>query len=96
MHDVAPVTNGGSDEVEVARQGRSVDARVQQQDPTISKWAGLWRSLILSSLDKTVYPYCRYIRALNLRDLKELLEDWKFRGTVSRSVCWHEHGFYIR
>ena len=84
MHDVAPVTNGGSDEVEVARPGKHVDTRIQQQDRTVQKWATLWRTMILSSLDKTTYPYCRYIRALNLRDLKELLEDWKFRGAVSR------------
>lgn len=39
--------------------------------------------MILSSLNQTMYPYCRYIRALDLRDLKELLEDFDFQGDFS-------------
>ena len=81
MHEVAPVTNGGSDEVELSRQGRPGD---QDFERIVSKWALLWKSIILSSMDMTLFPYCRYIRALNLRDLKELLEDSKFRTAISQ------------
>lgn len=83
MHEVAPVTIGGSDEVELSRQGRSGDQDFEQP---VSRWALLWKSIILSSLGMTLYPYCRYIRSLDLRDLKELLEDSKFRSVISKYV----------
>ncbi|MCJ1281411.1 hypothetical protein MMC26_000730 [Xylographa opegraphella] len=77
MHNVKL---GGSDEVEVAaRQGRSGDGTTQQNQ-AVSRWVHLWKTIILSSLSQTMYPYCRYIRALDLRDLKDLLEDEKFRA----------------
>ncbi|KAA6412831.1 MAG: hypothetical protein FRX48_03824 [Lasallia pustulata] len=82
MHEVAPVTIGGSDEVELSRQGRSGDQDFEQP---VSRWALLWKSIILSSLGMTLYPYCRYIRSLDLRDLKELLEDSKFRSVISKT-----------
>ncbi|KAI8626100.1 hypothetical protein F5Y19DRAFT_232830 [Xylariaceae sp. FL1651] len=40
--------------------------------------ARLWRSIVLSSLGATVYPYCAYIRALSLGGLAECLEDIRF------------------
>lgn len=51
------------------------------------KWSILWRTIILSSLGKTMYPYCRHLRALSLRDLSDLLErldEPKFRGKVAK------------
>lgn len=42
-------------------------------------WALQWKSIIRSSLGKTAYPYCLYIRSLDLRALKDLLEDPLFR-----------------
>ncbi|KAH9899017.1 hypothetical protein F4778DRAFT_782613 [Xylariomycetidae sp. FL2044] len=35
----------------------------------------LWRSLILSSIGKTLLAYCAYVRHLSLGNLEELLED---------------------
>lgn len=35
----------------------------------------LWRSIILSSLGQTTYPYCLWIKALRLGSLESLLED---------------------
>ena len=67
MYNVAPVTNGLTD-----------DSKMQQIQ-IVSKWSELWRNLILSSLDKTFHPYCRYIRALDLRNLKYLFEDPTFQ-----------------
>ena len=45
---------------------------------------GLWRTLISSSLGTTAYPYCRYIRVLDLNDLGMLLEDQRFRNTYQQ------------
>ena len=49
----------------------------------VQKWSILWRTIILSALGKTKYPYCRHLRFFDLRDLGELLDDDKFRGKVS-------------
>jgi len=88
MHDVAPVTSGINEEVELSRHGRAeatnLGDRAAQQEQIVRKWSQLWRSIILSSLNKTVFPYCRYIRALNFRDLRYLLEDSKFKGKIAR------------
>lgn len=43
-------------------------------EPGFLKCVSLWRTIILSSLGKTLYPYSQYIRTLNLRDLEELLQ----------------------
>jgi hypothetical protein len=51
---------------------------------TIQKWSILWRSIVASSLDATLFPYCRYIRSLDFRDLGYLLDDDQFRATVSK------------
>ena len=78
MHDVAPVTMRGSDEV------KAEESRLPY-DSTVGKWANLWKSLILSSLGKTAYPYCKYVRAMDFSDLKSLLEDSKFRDKYTKS-----------
>ena len=54
---------------------------IVQQELSTQRWAITWRSIILSAMGKTMYPYCSYLRALDLRDLNELLEDSKFFGT---------------
>jgi hypothetical protein len=56
------------------------------QELVVYKWSILWRSIIASSLNRTLFSYCRYIRVLSLRDLNYLLEDGKFRGKVLRSI----------
>lgn len=88
MHDVAPVTSGINEELELSRHGRAgatnIRNRVAQQERIVRKWSQLWRSIILSSLNKTVFPYCRYIRALNFRDLGYLFEDARFKGKIAR------------
>ncbi|MCJ1267316.1 hypothetical protein MMC22_007201 [Lobaria immixta] len=85
MHDVAPVISGGSDEElphdKSCRMSYAI--KMSQEERIVMKWAGLWRTIILSSLGKTLYPYSQYIRTLNLQDLEELLTDSKFKaGTV--------------
>ncbi|KAI1460542.1 hypothetical protein F4805DRAFT_478418 [Annulohypoxylon moriforme] len=39
------------------------------------EWARLWRSLILSSIGETAYPYCIYVRALSIGNLEDCLSD---------------------
>ena len=55
------------------------------QELLVQKWSILWRSILLSSLGKTMYPYCRYLRVLDLRNLNFLLEDEKFRGKIAKN-----------
>ena len=85
MHVVAPVTTGGSDEVEVGRPNTLIAITRSQLKKMMSKWVGLWRSMILSSLDQTAYPYSQYIRALNFSDLIALLDDDKFDGGLRKA-----------
>ncbi|MCJ1430061.1 hypothetical protein MMC29_007976 [Sticta canariensis] len=80
MHDLAPVTNGGSDEELPAHD----KCNLALEEQIFRKWARLWRTIILSSLGKTLYPYSQYIRTLNLRDLEELLTDSNFRACISK------------
>jgi len=86
MHQAAPITGGGSDEVEISRtysfQPATLSARLKKHEQTIRKWSLLWRSIILSCMGKTLFPYCRYIRELNLSDLEALFESSKFRGNI--------------
>lgn len=65
---------GGNEGLSLAEQGQNVQ-----------RWAVLWRTIILSALGKTLYPYCRHLRLLDLRDLSELLADDKFRGKTIKT-----------
>ncbi|KYG50196.1 hypothetical protein M433DRAFT_57667 [Acidomyces richmondensis BFW] len=58
----SPVKDGGSENLSFA-----------EQHIMVMKWSILWRSIILSALGKTLYPYCRHLRDLDLRDLGNLL-----------------------
>ncbi|KAF2097222.1 hypothetical protein NA57DRAFT_57816 [Rhizodiscina lignyota] len=51
----------------------------------IQKWSILWRSIVLSSLSKTLFPYCKYIKVLDFRDLNYMFEDDMFRGQVAQT-----------
>ncbi|KZF22749.1 hypothetical protein L228DRAFT_260889 [Xylona heveae TC161] len=76
MHNAAPVTYSGSEERGL---GNAVLA-----EQIVRKWVLLWRSIILSSMKKTLFPYCRYIRTLDLRDLVNLFEDSRFKGKIRK------------
>ncbi|KAH8683365.1 hypothetical protein BGZ60DRAFT_368488 [Tricladium varicosporioides] len=63
----------------------AVNFSENQNAYSTNKWASLWKSVIESSLGNTLFPYCLYIRALDLRNLKDLLEDQFFReGTQDK------------
>ncbi|KAI4162830.1 MAG: hypothetical protein LQ342_003547 [Letrouitia transgressa] len=83
MCDVAPVTNRGSDEADMDRARVPYRTRVRQEELMCKRWAQLWRTIILSSLKKTIFPYSRYIRSLNLEDLEELFQDPKFKDQAN-------------
>lgn len=53
--------------------------RLNAQKTTVLNWALQWKSIVRSSLGHTAYPYCLWIRTLDLRNLKDLLEDNIFR-----------------
>lgn len=56
-----------------------------EQETTTQRWSILWRSIALSTFEQTLFPYSRYLRALDLRDLESLIEDDKFRGTIQKN-----------
>lgn len=70
----APVKGGGNEGLSLAEQGLN-----------FQRWAVLWRTIILSALGKTMFPYCRHLRMLDLRDLGHLLTDDKMRGKTFKT-----------
>ncbi|KAF2198226.1 hypothetical protein GQ43DRAFT_401362 [Delitschia confertaspora ATCC 74209] len=66
---------GGTDDESLPRAVREL---------IVQKWSILWRSIIASSLDATLFPYCRYLKMLDFRDLENLLEDDQFRGKIPK------------
>ncbi|KAI1749182.1 hypothetical protein F4782DRAFT_514255 [Xylaria castorea] len=55
-----------------------LDSILEVMDPFIDgklRAARLWKSIILSSREATLYPYCAYIRILSLGSLVECLDD---------------------
>ena len=68
---LAPIRSGGNEALPFA-----------EQELTVQKWSIFWRTIALSALGKSLYPYCRHLRVLDLRDLSDLLDDDKFRGKI--------------
>ena len=80
MHDEAPVIGAGGDEIVASGKERAT-----------RKWANMWRSIILSSLGKTLFPYAQYIRTLRFQDLESLLDDGTFVDKISKYVLEASH-----
>ena len=94
MRHLAPVTDCCSDEeppaddelggmkyaARLAEEKRVLKRKLSSWEPYVKQWAVLWRTIILSSLGETLYPYAQYIRTLDLRDLELLLTDIRFEG----------------
>lgn len=55
---------------------------LHEHELIVQRWSILWRSIILSAMDKTYFEYCTYIRLLDMRDFRNLLDDERFRGRV--------------
>jgi hypothetical protein len=73
-HHKAPVRGGGDDEA----------ISMATHELVVQKWSILWRSIIASALDRTLFPYCKYIHLLDLRDLVNLLDSDKFKGKIMK------------
>lgn len=67
---------------------------IAEQELAVQRWSILWRTIILSAFGKTIYPYCRHLRHLDLRDLGHLLEDDKFRGKIAKQFFSDELAKY--
>ncbi|KAH8732370.1 hypothetical protein GQ44DRAFT_180311 [Phaeosphaeriaceae sp. PMI808] len=76
-HHSAPVRGGGDD-----LHGLPPDVKLL----TIQRWSILWKSIVTSALGATLFPYCRYIRTLDFRDLQNLLDEDQFRARVAKYV----------
>ncbi len=86
-HDECPIRSSeGNDELDKIGpfNDQSFEAKVAATKETFSKWALQWKSIIRSSIGHTLYPYCLYIRSLDLRNLADLLLDPLFRD-ISQS-----------
>lgn len=68
IQDGAPIPDFGD---QLEKLGEMVRGR------NLKRWACRWRTILLSSLGRTLYPYSQYIRKLNLCDLKNLLGESK-------------------
>lgn len=56
-----------------------LNASLAEQELIVQRWSIQWRSIILSALDKTLLPYCQYLRVLDLGDLEMLFEEVRFQ-----------------
>ncbi|KAA8573155.1 hypothetical protein EYC84_003668 [Monilinia fructicola] len=73
-------------------------SRIQKQNSkynAASKWALSWQSIVRSSLGVTAYPYCLYIRSLDLTNLSNLLEDGTFRVSAMDSFFADEMAEFL-
>ena len=82
MHDVAPITSAHSEEIEISANEKTP---VKSREKIFEKRASMWRTIILSSIGKTLFPYSKYIRTLRVQDLEDLLDpqDPGFRDRVT-------------
>ncbi|KAG9249189.1 hypothetical protein BJ878DRAFT_485203 [Calycina marina] len=58
---------------------------VSADGATSFQWAMMWKSIIRSSLGSTVYPYCLYIRSLDLSNFDDLLEVVSLRDSARKN-----------
>lgn len=60
-------------------QGLALDDQILKRREMFEKWALQWKSVILSGLGQTLYPYGLYIRVLDLNNFADLLQEPSFR-----------------
>lgn len=87
LYDTSPVTGGGTEEEQLRTKRTTGTTTVtaggkDEQNSIIRKWALMWRSIILSTFERTYLPYYSYIRYLDLEDLKHLVSDPSFKGQI--------------
>ena len=83
IHDVAPITSARSDEIEISANEKT---SLKRRARVFEKRVSMWKTIVLSSMGKTSFPYSKYIRTLRVQDLEDLLDPQEpsFRDTISR------------
>lgn len=84
------------DDIDLMPGRTSLQARSDELVQTTSLWALQWKSIIRSSIGTTFYPYCLYIRSLDLRNLEELLSDSVFRDAVFEGFFAGEMSVFLK
>lgn len=76
----------GQDLSLIKARDSDLNASFAEQELIVQRWSIQWRSIILSALDKTLLPYCQYLRVLDLGDLEMLFEEVRFQpgGSIFR------------
>ncbi|PKY01506.1 hypothetical protein P168DRAFT_258083 [Aspergillus campestris IBT 28561] len=92
LHNTSPVKGGGTED-EQFKTRRSAPTWMsiwREQEVVIQKWALMWRSILLSTIDQTYLPYHSYIRYLDLDDLSYLLGNAMFKGRIKENFFTEE------
>ncbi|KAL9049298.1 MAG: hypothetical protein Q9162_007291 [Coniocarpon cinnabarinum] len=79
LSDIYRIYNEPTDEDEEAEAQNAA-----QLELSVQRWAIRWRTIALSALNLTLFPYNRYLRSLDLRDLANLINDERFRGKIDK------------
>ena len=79
----------------LAQEKQTRGKKLSRREQYVKKWASLWRTIILSSLGKTLYPYSQYIRTLNLRNLEQLLLHSKFVDNIRKYIQVESFYFHL-
>ncbi|KAH8691290.1 hypothetical protein BGW36DRAFT_304777 [Talaromyces proteolyticus] len=92
IYDTSPVAGGGfeDDQLKTKKSASPLGSGASKNahNSIVQKWALMWRSLILSTWqEKTYLPYCKYIRYLNLDDLRELMSDLGMKKTRDEFIA---------
>lgn len=93
-HDNSPYFRGDENEDDL-RGNATWEENSEKYKVYASKWALLWKSIIRSSIGNTAYPYCLYIRTLDLRNLNTLLEDYHFREASQSSFFAEDMAIFL-
>ncbi|GES57424.1 hypothetical protein ATEIFO6365_0001071200 [Aspergillus terreus] len=78
LYNISPVRSGGAED----EQLRFPRMTATRGDVATWKWALMWRSIVLSTLNQTYLPYYTYIRYLDYDDLTGLLDAPGFTGKI--------------
>jgi hypothetical protein len=100
VHDDCSIRSGSEgNEGDFDKNGthshQTFEAKVAIEKQIRSKWALQWKSIIRSSIGHTLYPYCLYIRSLDLRNLGYLLDDPWFRD-ISQNFFADDMAQFLR
>ncbi|KAF9893881.1 hypothetical protein FE257_010051 [Aspergillus nanangensis] len=84
LYNESPVRSGGSEDEQfrTRRAATTLPNPRREGDVATRKWALMWRSIVLSTLDQTYLPYYSYTRFIDYDDLLGLLVSPGFSGKI--------------